>query len=245
MLKYKTCYHTHHYRTRMRAGAAVTALTLAIGFTSHAAAAEKGKQEAASVSGADRAISVCVARAAGERSVNLKSGIAACVQETIAKKEEEARELEEQRKAREAARQAEEAKRQQEEALASEAEAVQSQTGTYAAAVSGSDRELLASIIFCEAGNQSFVGQVAVGAVVMNRLASGAYPDSLEEVIYQPGQFSPAGSGWLDQVRSAGGYTSSALQAADAALAGENPVGNCLYFDQGGYGMQIGAHYFH
>ena len=105
--------------------------------------------------------------------------------------------------------------------------------------------KLLASIIFCEAGNQSFTGQVAVGAVVLNRMANEAYPDTMEEVIYQPGQFCPAGSGWLDRVRSTDGYTESAMQAAEAALAGENPIGNCLYFDQGGYGYQIGAHYFH
>ena len=105
--------------------------------------------------------------------------------------------------------------------------------------------KLLASIIFCEAGNQSFIGQVAVGAVVLNRMANEAYPDTMEEVIYQPGQFCPAGSGWLDRVRSTDGYTESAMQAAEAALAGENPIGDCLYFDQGGYGYQIGAHYFH
>ena len=108
-----------------------------------------------------------------------------------------------------------------------------------------SERELLASIIFCEAGNQSFTGQVAVGAVVLNRMANTAYPDTMEEVIYQPGQFCPAGSGWLDRVRSTDGYTESAMEAAEAALAGENPIGDCLYFDQGGYGYQIGAHYFH
>lgn len=105
--------------------------------------------------------------------------------------------------------------------------------------------KLLASLIFCEAGNQSFTGQVAVGAVVLNRMANEAYPDTMEEVIYQPGQFCPAGSGWLDRVRSTDGYTESAMQAAEAALAGENPIGDCLYFDQGGYGYQIGAHYFH
>ena len=105
--------------------------------------------------------------------------------------------------------------------------------------------ELLASIIFCEAGNQSFTGQVAVGAVVLNRMANEAYPDTMEEVIYQPGQFCPAGSGWLDRVRSTDGYTESAMQAAEAALAGQNPIGDCLYFHQGGYGYQIGAHYFH
>lgn len=105
--------------------------------------------------------------------------------------------------------------------------------------------ELLASIIFCEAGNQPYEGQVAVGAVVMNRVNSGAFPDSVEEVVYQSGQFVPAGTGWLDSVRRQKGYTDSAMQAAKDALAGEDPVEGCLYFDQGGSGMQIGAHYFH
>ena len=105
--------------------------------------------------------------------------------------------------------------------------------------------ELLASIIFCEAGNQSYKGQVAVGAVVMNRISSDKFPDTMEEVIYQSGQFVPAMTGWLDDVRAASGYTDSAMKAAKDALLGVNPIGDCLFFDQGGYGYQIGAHYFH
>ena len=104
---------------------------------------------------------------------------------------------------------------------------------------------LMASIIFCEAGNQPYEGQVAVGAVIMNRVKSGVFPGTVEEVIYQSGQFIPACTGWLDQVRSAGSYTDLAMQAAMDALAGANPVGECLYFDRGGSGMQIGDHFFH
>lgn len=107
------------------------------------------------------------------------------------------------------------------------------------------DQELLASIIFCEAGNQSYEGQVAVGAVVMNRINSDRFPDTMEDVIYQSGQFVPAMTGWLDTVRSTSGYTDSTMQAAKDAIAGSNPIGDCLFFDQGGYGYQIGAHYFH
>ena len=106
-------------------------------------------------------------------------------------------------------------------------------------------QELLASIIYCEAGNQPYEGQVAVGAVIMNRVKSGSYPNSIEEVIYQSGQFGPAATGWLNRVRSSKGYSQTALQAAVDALNGSNPIGNCLYFDQGGAGMKIGAHYFH
>ena len=107
------------------------------------------------------------------------------------------------------------------------------------------NQELLASIIYCEAGNQPYEGQVAVGAVIMNRVNSGAYPNTIEGVIYQSGQFGPAATGWLNQVRNSGCYTASCMQAAEDALNGVNPVGGCLYFDQGGCGMKIGAHYFH
>lgn len=107
------------------------------------------------------------------------------------------------------------------------------------------DLELLASIIFCEAGNQSYEGQVAVGAVVMNRVKSERFPNTMEEVIYQSGQFTPAMTGWLDRIRASSGYTDSAMQAAKDAVLGVDPVNGCLFFDQGGYGYRIGAHYFH
>ena len=136
---------------------------------------------------------------------------------------------------------AEEAARREHEAR----EQAEREAEAQRAAVLKQSQTLLASIIFCEAGNQPYEGQVAVGAVVMNRVNSGIYPNSIEEVIYQPGQFGPVSTGWLDKVRSSGGYTDSAMQAAADALSGANPVGGCLYFDQGGYGMRIGDHYFH
>ena len=113
------------------------------------------------------------------------------------------------------------------------------------AQIAAEDQKLLASIIFCEAGNQPYEGQVAVGAVIMNRVRSGAYPNSISEVIYQSGQFGPAMTGWLDTVRSSGGYTQTAMQAAADAMAGVNPIGDCLYFGNGNYGIQIGDHFFH
>ncbi len=113
------------------------------------------------------------------------------------------------------------------------------------AQMTAEDQKLLASIIFCEAGNQPYEGQVAVGAVIMNRVRSGAYPNSISEVIYQSGQFGPAMTGWLDTVRSSGGYTQTAMQAAVDAMSGVNPIGDCLYFGNGNYGIQIGDHFFH
>lgn len=91
------------------------------------------------------------------------------------------------------------------------------------------DRDLLACIIYCEAGNQPYTGQVAVGAVVINRVRSAAYPNTVSGVIYQKGQFSPVASGRL-ATRLALGANSQCYQAADEAMSGATPVGNCLYF---------------
>ena len=140
------------------------------------------------------------------------------------------------------------AKKEEEERLArekAEQEAKEKAEREAREAYVRANQELLASIIYCEAGNQPYEGQVAVGAVIMNRVKSGSYPNSIEEVIYQSGQFGPAATGWLNRVRSSKGYSQTALQAAVDALNGSNPIGNCLYFDQGGAGMKIGAHYFH
>ncbi len=113
------------------------------------------------------------------------------------------------------------------------------------AAAREQDIRLLAALIYCEAGNQPYEGQVAVGAVVLNRVQSGVYPNSIQEVIYQSGQFGPAMTGWLNTVLANGSYSEAALQAARDAYAGVNPIGNCLYFGCGNYGIRIGAHYFH
>ena len=140
------------------------------------------------------------------------------------------------------------AKKEEEERLAkekAEQEAQEKAEREAREAYVRANQELMASIIYCEAGNQPYEGQVAVGAVIMNRVKSGWYPDSIEEVIYQSGQFGPAATGWLNRVRSSKGYSQTALQAAVDALKGANPIGSCLYFDQGGAGMKIGAHYFH
>ena len=169
---------------------------------------------------------------------------------------EEQKRIEAEKKAAEEARisaEQEEAVRvaaEQEEAarVAAEQEAAAQAEAASASAGNGNisaEQELLAALIFCEAGTQPYEGQVAVGAVVMNRVRSGAYPDSIAEVIYQSGQFTPAMTGWLDTVLAEGSYTDSAMQAAADALSGSSPVGDLLYFDCGGYGYQIGDHYFH
>ncbi|MBE3598130.1 MAG: cell wall hydrolase [Limnochordaceae bacterium] len=87
------------------------------------------------------------------------------------------------------------------------------------------DRRLLAAIIWLEARGEPFEGKVAVGAVVLNRVESPLFPDSVEEVLLQPGQF-PFSAETLYSVQP----DSSAWQAADRALAGEDPTGGALYF---------------
>lgn len=91
------------------------------------------------------------------------------------------------------------------------------------------DRDLLACLIYCEAGGEPYEGQVAVGAVVINRMRSAAYPNSMVGVIYQNKQFSPVASGRL-ATRIAIGANESCYSAADEAMRGVTPVGSCLYF---------------
>jgi len=104
--------------------------------------------------------------------------------------------------------------------------------------------KLLAALIYCEAGNQPYDGKVAVGAVVMNRVASGRYPNSIKEVIYQRGQFTPAMTGKLDRIIASGRIPSSCYEAARAALSGVSTVGNALYFNTGHGRLKLGDHYF-
>jgi len=110
------------------------------------------------------------------------------------------------------------------------------------------DRYLLANIIYCEAGNQSYEGMVGVGAVVMNRVMSSVFPDTVVGVIYQKNQFSPVKSGRLALALSRGDATEACYRAADAAMAGQTTVGNCLFFRRpvpGITGMIIGDHVFY
>lgn len=153
--------------------------------------------------------------------------------------------VEEERRAAEEAQRLAEEQAAAEARAAEEAAAAQAAAEAQAASVAASEQELLAALIYCEAGNQPYEGQVAVGAVVMNRVKSGAYPNTITDVIYQSGQFGPAMTGWLDSVLASGSYSETARQAAADAIAGSNPVGSCLYFGNGNWGIQIGDHYFH
>ena len=110
------------------------------------------------------------------------------------------------------------------------------------------DRYLLANLIYCEAGGEPYAGQLAVGAVVINRVLSGVYPDTVTGVIYQNKQFSPAGSGRLALALSENRATAACYKAADEAMSGQTNVGNCVYFRtpiEGLSGIRIGGHIFY
>ena len=106
---------------------------------------------------------------------------------------------------------------------------------------------LLAALIQCEAGGESYEGQVAVGAVVMNRVRSAAYPDSIHGVIYASGQFTPAMSGKVNRVYESGKIYASCIKAAEEALSGVSNVGDMTHFrrNNGREGLVIGNHVFY
>ena len=110
------------------------------------------------------------------------------------------------------------------------------------------DRYLLANLIYCEAGAEPYEGKVAVGAVVINRVLSSVYPDTVVGVIYQNKQFSPVASGRLALALAEGKASSSCYQAADEAMKGYSNVGSCVYFRTpvpGLSGTTIGGHVFY
>lgn len=110
------------------------------------------------------------------------------------------------------------------------------------------DRKLLANLIYCEAGAEPYAGQVAVGAVVINRVLSVRYPNTVVGVIYQNKQFSPVASGRLALALANDKATQSCYKAADEAMAGGTNVGQCVYFRTpipGLTGLRIGGHIFY
>ena len=111
------------------------------------------------------------------------------------------------------------------------------------------DRYLLANLIYCEAGGESFEGQVAVGSVVINRVLSSVYPNTVTGVIYQSGQFSPVASGRLALALAENRATARCYEAADTVMGGTTNVSNCVYFRTPVEGITprytIGGHIFY
>lgn len=109
-----------------------------------------------------------------------------------------------------------------------------------------SDQYLLGAIIQCEADSEPYEGKLAVGSVVMNRVKSSYFPNTVSGVIYQNGQFSPVASGRY-AYRLEAGVNETCLKAAKEVLDGKITV-KCLFFRRNNgiiQGTVIGNHVFY
>ena len=102
---------------------------------------------------------------------------------------------------------------------------ITSSGNTSSGGYSSSDYNLLARIISAEARGESYMGQVAVGAVVLNRVEHPSFPDSVSGVIYQKGAFSCLYDGQFDEP-----VADSAYSAARDAINGLDPSGGAIYY---------------
>ena len=104
-----------------------------------------------------------------------------------------------------------------------------SSTSTAASSAStgyvSSDHRLLAKLVYAEARGEPYKGQVAVAAVVLNRVSSSSFPNTVSGVIYQSGAFSCVDNGSINNTPN-----SSCIRAALDALNGWDPTGGCLYY---------------
>ena len=99
-------------------------------------------------------------------------------------------------------------------------------TGTISAALyRESELSLLARLVSGEARGEPYIGQVAVAAVVLNRVRSDEFPDTVSGVIFQPGAFDAVWDGQFDMTP-----TNSAVRAARDAMNGWDPTGGCTYY---------------
>ena len=99
---------------------------------------------------------------------------------------------------------------------------------TQSTPVSATENELdiLAKIIYAEARGESYTGKLAVGAVVLNRVKSPKYPNTIKGVVFAPGQFSPVRDGSYNKARP----TEEEYKAAREALSGSDPTHGALTF---------------
>ena len=194
-----------------------------------AAQLEAEAQAKAAAEEAARLEAEAQAKAAAEEAARLEA-------EAQAKAAEEAAQLEAEAQAKAA-----------EEAARLAAEAQQAALAAQTAAISAEELKLLANIIYCEAGSESYVGKVAVGNVIMNRVKSASQPNTITEVVYAKGQFSPVRNGSLQRALSSDKADAACYQAAIEALAGAQPVGGKLFFrrNNGRSGQVIGHHVFY
>lgn len=97
--------------------------------------------------------------------------------------------------------------------------------GTTGGSFSSSDVYLLAKIIHAEARGESYTGQVAVGAVILNRVKNPSFPNTIAGVVYQKGAFTAVSDGQINLAPNA-----SSQRAAQDAINGWDPTYGCLYY---------------
>lgn len=100
-----------------------------------------------------------------------------------------------------------------------------SSSGSSTSTIVSADQKLLAKLVYAEARGESYKGQVAVAAVVLNRVASSSFPNTISGVIYQTGAFSCVSNGSINNTPN-----DSAVRAALDAMNGWDPTNGCLYY---------------
>lgn len=103
----------------------------------------------------------------------------------------------------------------------------QTNTVSMAASSNTSDIQLMARAINGEARGEPYEGQVAVGAVILNRVKDSRFPNTISGVIYQPGAFTAVADGQINAPISEG---STVYKAAQDAMNGWDPTGGCVYY---------------
>ena len=96
---------------------------------------------------------------------------------------------------------------------------------TASATILSADHRLLAKLVYAEARGETYKGQVAVAAVVLNRVRSSSFPNTISGVIYQTNAFSCVNNGSINNTPD-----SSCIRAARDAMNGWDPTGGCLYY---------------
>lgn len=100
-----------------------------------------------------------------------------------------------------------------------------SSTSTSSSTIVSADQKLLAKLVYAEARGESYKGQVAVAAVVLNRVSSSSFPNTISGVIYQTGAFSCVSNGSINNTPN-----DTAVRAALDAMNGWDPTNGCLYY---------------
>ncbi len=98
-------------------------------------------------------------------------------------------------------------------------------SGSSTGSISQRDIDLLARIISAESRGEPYIGQVAVGAVIMNRVEHPSFPDTIAGVVYQPGAFTAVVDGQINQP-----VAESSVRAAQEVLNGSDPSGGAIYY---------------